>query len=1191
MRTKIFIWIVALIGTSLIACTRAAKDNTANITISLPSSSNGSLGTGTAGTLELAHVAINVTGAGMSVPIVYSWDSCRDCQTPPAAPTAFQVPVPSGTGRLLQVLAVYEDTSSQQMTFYYGDVTKDISGASMDVDIAVSQVGQGNITSGRVSGRYFTTSTAGPTGLVDIKYKPTDKPALIVDKGSIVNGWFSMMMLSGANLQYVVRSTGEMLWGQEVSFESVAMDPAENSGAYFDQRVRAFIPVHTAKREQNGVTNYVKGEAETYVWGYWGPGAVGKKVCTSQVEGAVLQRIKKYTDTNLQDAPSFSISHYINWNLAVPTKAQLLDTVSPYGYIVFQGGESMSSSCGSFADSSANQFTNFQKITIDLIDGNGNDSVAGFRGILRGSVNNSYASVSGADPRVITGKILPGVESVFDGVRLFKKVSSEDMHMDQPDCTTLASQGFVSGGADATFDGSGNFSLTSNISSSEAQSGVSGVLCPVKSGTISAIGVFLNKWMFGNSGGSVGGGMATQIALVTPQKTANAGTVGNNVCTPMSIEARNSSGYMASPPPGTNLSIALNTANAAVYQDSSCSGSQVTTVSMFSPAVTVYVKRTIAGSTSANMQISAGALGSSSAMITYADVPSPGSVTPKIRINVPNQISAYECYPISFESWNGSSMMVNFYDLYATYFNLTLPSVSGLTFYYMGDCYSSQSTSVSLGSSPSSGLSFKYTGSATSLNFQPTSISPASPILTSDFVGGSSVTVVQPGVSSKLDMMVPPTFEEGQCTMVTIRSTDSNGFTAPATSAFTVDLSTTLGSGTFYQYGGCSNPTVSSINFSAGMTSQSVYFKATSTGSGNMVASSASPAMSVTRSVQATPATFSQILIAMPGQVFTPGSGLSGPINPIPQGTATGVTIFLVKYDYQLDTNANGPLLTNAYANNGSIPAANSINFSGGQATISLTPDASGNPVSISAQYNMMYGTSASANTYAAATMLNMYMSTASNLAPDGCQIFAVIPESNYGASQVMSTTNYTISADNGGAIYSDASCTVPVSGSQTITPSDRIQAYFFKNSTASTNSTITLTPPGGFTSAPLNATTGSTNMASAYSYVFTGRMTAMKASVCQPYLVSVADNSGRTVAIGADQNVTLQVNSGGGTVGTFDNQSCDWPYDGVPTAITAATKYATVYLTAMIPGSLHILYATGSPLSAFSSSTIIPNP
>jgi hypothetical protein len=157
------------------------------------------------------------------------------------------------------------------------------------------------------------------------------------------------------------------------------------------------------------------------------------------------------------------------------------------------------------------------------------------------------------------------------------------------------------------------------------------------------------------------------------------------------------------------------------------------------------------------------------------------------------------------------------------------------------------------------------------------------------------------------------------------------------------------------------------------------------------------------------------------------------------------------------------------------------------------------------------------------------------------------------------------------------------VSGANSYDQNSRYFAFFYKNTTIGSD-TISLTSTGSLTpNATASVTVSAGSPGSAYNYQFVGRTGTLPAytNLCQPYLVTIADSSGRTVHYGSDQNVTLTVASGGGTVGTFDDGSCNSPYSGAPTAIPTIDGFATVYLTATsTAGATNILTSTGSPLS-----------
>jgi len=815
MQMKIFV-LLGLLILQLVGCTRAAKDTSAKITIELPQSAV------SASTMKLSHVAINATGAGISAPIVYSWDSCHDCATVPEPPASFQVEIPSGAGRLVQILAVYKDSITSQMVFYYGDSTRDFSGGEVTLDINISQVGSGNITGGRVSGRYLDTASTGPTSLIDIKYNPGNgKPALIVEKSSIVNGWFSFFMLSGANLQYVLRNSGTMLWGQEMSFESAAMNPSENAGAYFDQRVRAYIPVHIRTDNRNNVTTYVAQESENLVWGYWGAGATGKKVCTSGLDSSpVPTKIKKYVSSNLSSAPAFSVSHFVNHSLTVPTKAQLTDTSSPYSSIVVEGGLSMSSSCGGFSDTAANQYENFQKVYLNLFDGNGNDNVAGFRGIFRSDSNMNYLTVSSGDPRVLTGQTLPGVASVMSSLRMFKRVGTDELRVESPICSEVASLGFSPGSSsDATIDANGNFSLNSTISAAEASAGVSAIMCPLASGSLDTMGLFMGTWMFSSGGGGGGGGGGGTPAKVGFQDLA-AVTIG--VCSSVKVGVLTSSDGPATAT--SNTTVNLSASNGTFYSenDSICSGSPVSSVVIQANSSYVNVKYKVSTSPETNVTLTP----ASSPLTPIAQVVrarSSGSVA-KIQLNTNVQtVNVGTCLPMTVDATESGNPLVTSHNGPVT---LTTSSANGAIYTDAG-CTSTGSVNFTSGQA-----TFYIKGtSAGWFNVQASATIDSLPM--TSFYGIGIVAANEP---THLVFQVPSAnyMFINQCMPITIDAKDDGNTSRAMPTSKTISFSAMNGGAgnNFYTDSNCtSSMTSAQTTFIGGQNSLSVYYKPQNYGS------------------------------------------------------------------------------------------------------------------------------------------------------------------------------------------------------------------------------------------------------------------------------------------------------------------------------------------------------------------------
>lgn len=491
--------IILILSVFLLSGCSRPENSAADIRISIPQGkfiSKGAVSQAMTGTL--IHISLNVTGDGLSVPIVQNFDSCHDCPNAQAIPTTILLPqIPNGS-KLFQILAVTKNSSTNTMNFYYGDVTQNIT-ASTTVSIAMSPVGSGTVISGNVGGRYLTGTDSGPTDIVDIKYQPpkAGASALIVDSAHIANGWFNFFMLSGVSFKYVLRKSGAVLWDTEVSLDSAVFDPAND----MNQRVKAFVPVHTQSRWINGTTTYLTAEPRISVWGYWG--STGKYVCLPSGLSSTTE-IKKYASSNLASAPALTINHTTSPGAVTPSASQLVDTASPLASITVKGGATMSASCGSYSDTEANRFTNFLKVVQKNIEQDGHDSGPGFRGIFISNSDGYPASVNG-NPKTISGRVLPGIASTYNQIYFYKRVGSDEFRLDYPDCSqistgTTATQtmGYVLSGSPASIGASGEFSLASNVNTAEVLSGVTGVLCPAKDGVIGPVGYFLEKWSFQN---------------------------------------------------------------------------------------------------------------------------------------------------------------------------------------------------------------------------------------------------------------------------------------------------------------------------------------------------------------------------------------------------------------------------------------------------------------------------------------------------------------------------------------------------------------------------------------------------------------------------------------------------------------------------------------------------------------------
>ena len=251
---------------AVLACDRKVPSHTAAFQVDLPSQQ-----VGATSTQILTRVMVNVTGEGIQHPIVGIFEHhCHECPGSTGLTGPFELFVPKGNGRLVQVLAIYENTTLETMSFNYGDQLVDLSG-DKEIEVEVLALSSSS-REGQISGRYLTTATSGPTGKAAAYYKPPGKPKMIVDFSEIINGWFDFHILDDVPLTYVMEPSGQILFA-DVSLSSM---PALVS----DRVMQVAVPDQTynVHATHNG-SNFIVDESRDYhgpdevFLGWFGPGA------------------------------------------------------------------------------------------------------------------------------------------------------------------------------------------------------------------------------------------------------------------------------------------------------------------------------------------------------------------------------------------------------------------------------------------------------------------------------------------------------------------------------------------------------------------------------------------------------------------------------------------------------------------------------------------------------------------------------------------------------------------------------------------------------------------------------------------------------------------------------------------------------------------------------------------------------
>lgn len=547
---------------NLVGCTRAEK--TSKLTIDVPmSTKNIALNT-----LELQHLVINVSGGGIPAVILYTWSACRDCAGPQPVPEHV-IEVPSGSGRLIQVLALYSNTSSNLSKFYYGDQSADLAGGDVSVNIPVlSLTGEIPLASGSINGRWIDGQDGngadfGPSGSIDIRYQPEGKPAMLVERSGILDGWFTAFGLANIPLRYVISESNRDLFGQAVELYGT-------SGIALSDRVAKFsIPAHTRVYTSGGSTLIDSNELEpTFnILGFFGAGVrSAHKVC------ADLNGLSQSSKTRLNNVGTFLNFAELSVGAAFPSVAMM--AAGSISTMHWQGGIPHAS-CGSDAVKATQMYKDFLSLRIDNFE-NGKEGAGGFYypfgriefpggPVTAGSLAYAWADGNplltdlGSTGVKVAAALLPGGRSVLDRVDFFK-VNDVEAALNAGDhyapCTAIVAGGFGStflGSANLTANGQFMFEGT-GFSSVDTDANRGLAMCFNRIGLgLAARGALLEPWIFSNSNNS-NNGPYLRVQLYGAMSAGDEYRVIPQTC--YAAEIKN---YIPPTPPGTQSPDAPNT--------------------------------------------------------------------------------------------------------------------------------------------------------------------------------------------------------------------------------------------------------------------------------------------------------------------------------------------------------------------------------------------------------------------------------------------------------------------------------------------------------------------------------------------------------------------------------------------------------------------------------------------------------
>lgn len=668
IKTLLLFFGLLTITASLSSCTRAGSNDKAKISVAVPqfvkSQKMGALAFD-----SLMHVSINITGGGISSPIIFNWD--RQNNGPAAAtttetvPTAFTLEVTKGTDRLIQILAVYGNSESSgggAMQFYYGDVTKSLSEAVEEVPIVVNSVGQGTtIISGRIQGRYLTSDNDGPTSRVDVVYVPPGgKSPMIVERSMIMSGWFQFFGLLGAQLGYRLQD-GSYLWGGPVEL-SESFFPASN------KVMRATLPIHLRSENYSGGTTTTRQEDPNInIYGFFGDAAAvaSRSVCKDTASSTLTRLLKIGTSTALtvNDNNSADPSNLFDTNL---------------GYINIRGGVSFGSAapCDSAANLEANIFKSALGFKPSMLE-NGNDNSAGFRlpFQLPTSANNNgggsvlSSTIVDANNISVSGTLLPGIPNMVDNFAVFKAINlgmNFHFHSSYAPCEALMGMGFTLVG-NTPVSGSA-YTATLPLNDTEASGGAMFAFCPTKGGAPVGPGAWVQASYMRFTGGGGGcmncGGGGVGGGGGTPERIGIQGllAITNGQCSYVNIGLYTNTMSPASATAAVSVNLSV-TGSGSFYDanDYGCTGTTIAVTSI--PAGSNWIGLNFKSTATPETNITLTA--SDASAVLAADpktvrVRGVGSVS-QVMFNVSNQsANVGTCLPMSVRATETNGNIVSY---------------------------------------------------------------------------------------------------------------------------------------------------------------------------------------------------------------------------------------------------------------------------------------------------------------------------------------------------------------------------------------------------------------------------------------------------------------------------------------------------------------------------------------------------
>ena len=835
-----FAWriVLTVIGLFSVSCTGGRPSGTLSIQLPpIESLSRKPAAYGAATPVTVATVQrVMVTVTANGVPQLAVWE--RNNQNSAAPQLAFDFNVPATTGSILVQALIVVQTDG--MNFFYAESSPSASQSSVDLNL--EQIGTPSAGTGGIAGRLLSSSSAGPTGIINIYLALPGRNPMLVTRSEAFAGWFDVFATQdpATPMKYAFADGTPLLPGGALDSFSVLKNglfDLPSAAVNSTRTMRVFFPAYWRDRG-DGTREYA--EQKRYIVGFFGPGSSSKSACFDPSVSVIPSSYMTTAGT----MP-------LTWAGPNPVTsgtflAAGVETVSSGTTIVAKGNSSCSPS----------QYDFVNGIKFSQNDANGgNVGHLGFYGPFKTAATGEPVVATASSGTVnLSWSTLPGVDAagVIDGFDVFGRTGLATSYGDELknddgyDCPNAGSYGFAKILSVPTSVGTSTYAAS--VSFSQANSAllpatsftpttfsaaysaglVHFLVCPKKS---SIDGGYFRSAAFVRNGRGAQGVLAPdaiQLRDFAGNVFSSSLTVAPQSCVPIYLTATSAS-MQTSVPMGAAANWAANgslfgepTCTSTPYSSTfSLNGGSQSALYYMPPSSGSFDSLTISSGTSGGFASSVAASGSFSLV-------SAGSAT-QMKVYMPSTIGAFQCVPMTLMAFSALGAPA------APSMTQIISPLSGWQIFSPNDwtCAGTNLSSLTTNPSYSYQTSWQfnamYTGVATSGTFA------TSNAATGGNIGvpfAPNLTITQPGAATKFTVAVEGTMAVGSCRPIVISLADSSGRSAvnplAASLSFNVGGSA-LSSGVLYSDSSCSNSPTPQIGYQRSA-SAPLYFQPTTAG-------------------------------------------------------------------------------------------------------------------------------------------------------------------------------------------------------------------------------------------------------------------------------------------------------------------------------------------------------------------------